>query len=166
MTRAALVALMLLGACGDDHVDLTGIYAVTSNVASMPCGADMPVTNGPAYLKFHQEEILGAKYFVFDSCRDAAATDCDTGGLFDGLFEPIDNGWKGRGSSSSHSGTHCVLGYTETSALLNGSHLVIEDGHWSDDGDLPEDQCTTDEAEKRNTSMGCDEHAHIEAEAR
>ena len=169
MTRSLLVLIALVvaaGGCHDD-VDLTGMYEVTSNVASSPCGNDVAVTGGPAFLKFHKDDFLGTSYFAYDECMDALGTTCSSaGGLFGGLPEPLADGWRGRASSSSHSGTNCVLSYDETTARLNGSHLVVEHTLYSDAVDLPEAQCTTDEAEKRGTKMGCADHARIEASKR
>ena len=140
---------------------------MTNNVASSPCGTDVPVTAGPAYLKFHKDDFLGTSYFVYDECNDATATDCPTlGGLFDGLPEPIDHGWQGRATSSSSSGTSCLLSYEETTATLDGSYLVIEHALYSDSADLPAADCTTDEAERRGTTMACEDHARIEATKR
>src|SRR4051812_10155874 len=164
--KAAL--LLLLSACGSDNVDLTGIYEVNLNVTSSPCGNDAPVMNGPAFLHFHKSDLFGQEYFVYDACQDEAATVCDTSGLFDGLFEPIDNGWLGRSSSSSYSRSamKCLLGYTEATAILNGNQMVIEDAHYADEVMITEPECTTDEAEKRGATMGCEEHTRIEATKR
>ncbi|MBL0220472.1 MAG: hypothetical protein IPQ07_42205 [Myxococcales bacterium] len=166
MAGAALVSLVFAG-CGTDDVDLTGAYEITSNVASSPCGADQPVANGPAFLVFRKEKFLSAEYFVFDRCADAAGTDCsNTGSLFSGLFEPIDGGWQGVATSSSHSGTRCLLGYSDETAKLAGSALVVEHSEYVFDGDLAEAECTTDEADRRGTTMDCDEHERIEATRR
>ena len=163
MSRAALVALMLAG-CGTDDVDLTGVYEVTSNVSSSPCGVDQPVANGPAFLVFRKEKFLSAEYFVFDQCADAAGADCSsTGSLFSGLFEPFDGGWQGVATTSSHSGTRCVLGYSDETAKLAGTALVVEHAQYVFDGDLAEAECTTDEADRRGTAMDCDDHERIEA---
>ncbi len=168
MSRALLIAAVLCGiaGCGDDPIDLTGIYQVQSQVGSMPCGADMPVMMPAAYLKFHKENFF-ADYFTFDECKDAAATDCTpSGGLFSGLFEPIDNGWRGIASSSSGQGGRCVLSYNFDTAILNGSHLVVEHHQYVDDTDRPEAECTTDKAEALGDKMPCEEHELIDAEKR
>lgn len=163
ISRAALVALVLAG-CGTDDVDLTGAYEITSNVSSSPCGADQAVANGPAFLVFRKEKFLSADYFVFDQCADAAGADCSsTGSLFSGLFEPIDGGWQGVATSSSHSGTRCLLGYNDETAKLAGTALVVEHAQYVFDGELAEAECTTDEADRRGTTMDCDEHERIEA---
>jgi hypothetical protein len=168
MSRAMLLAALALGLAGcSDDVDLTGNYEIVSNVESAPCGNDTAVVNGPLFLLFHKEDFFGTDYFVFDECMDIEGTDCSSSGsLFSGLFEPIDSGWKGVATSSSHAGTRCLLGFHEATAKLNGSHLVVEQFMYSDEIDLPEDQCTTDEAEKRGHDMTCKEHARIEAEKR
>ena len=107
-----------------------------------------------------------ADYFAVSECKDAEATMCSGGGLFSGLFEPIDNGWRGVASTSSGLGGKCVLGYDETTAKLNGSHLVIESARYSDDTDRPEADCTTDKAEALGKTMPCEAHELIDAEKR
>jgi hypothetical protein len=166
MTRALLAIAALAAGCSDDPIDLTGIYEVQSQVGSSPCGADMPVMMPAAYLKFHKEKFF-ADYFAFDECTDAAGTDCESsGGVFSGLFEPIDNGWRGVVTSSSGLGGRCVLSYTLDSALLNGSHLVVEHHRYTDQTDRPEAECTTDKAEELGDTMPCEEHELIDAEKR
>ncbi|MBA3460187.1 MAG: hypothetical protein H0T46_09525 [Deltaproteobacteria bacterium] len=165
MSRALLV-VAALSACSDDPIDLTGAYEVQSHVGSSPCGNDTPVMNGGKFLVFHKETFI-AEYFVYDECMDAEGTMCSsTGGLLSGLFEPIDNGWKGVASTSSGSGGRCILGYLETTAKLNGSRLVVESNRYSDDTDRPDAECTTEKAEELGDDMPCEEHEHIEAEKR
>jgi hypothetical protein len=166
MRRAALIALVLVAGCSDDPVDLTGIYEVQTHVGSSPCGNDVAVVMPVAFLKFHKEKFI-ADYFAFDECKDAAGTDCPVGGgLFSGLFEPIDDGWKGVATTSSGSGGRCILGFLETTAKLNGSHMVVESVRHSDDTDRPDADCTTDKAEELGKSMPCEEHERLDAEKR
>ena len=166
MMRAGLLALVVLAGCSDDPIDLTGAYEIQSHVASSPCGADMDVMNGGKFLVFHKEMFI-ADYFVYDECMDAAGTMCtSSGGLFEGLFEPIDGGWKGVATTSSGTGGRCILSYLETTAKLNGSRMVVESNRYSDDTDRPDAECTTDKAEELGDKMPCEEHEHIEAEKR
>jgi hypothetical protein len=167
MKRAAVLALVLVSACSDD-TDLTGIYMVTSDVTSSPCGMDMADPAASPFLKFSKGDFLGQSYFQYEGCTDETATSCSSTTLFDGLFEPIDNGWRGRGSSSSYSKSamKCLLGYSEATAILNGNQLVIEDAHYSDEVSITEPECTPEEAEKRGAMMGCDDHTRIEATKR
>jgi hypothetical protein len=159
-----LLALALVGCGGSDGIDLGGMYQVTADVASAPCGADQPVMMPPAYIKFESSDLFGAKLFSYASCTDAAGTMCDgVGGLFGSFSEPIDNGWRGIESYYSTSGTLCTLGYSERTAILTGSMLVIEDTRYRDSPMLDEAHCTTDEAEKRGTTMPCEMHEHVEA---
>jgi hypothetical protein len=163
--RGALLLLGLAACSSDDTVDLTGIYQVSVAVASMPCGTDQPVMPMPAYLKFHKEMAFGINYFTFDTCNDAAATDCPSGGtLFGGSYvQAVSNGWNGVESYSTF-GSSCTLGYIEDSAHLSGKMMVIEHMEWSDNmNQLTDPQCTTDEAEKRGKTMPCTQHGHIEA---
>jgi hypothetical protein len=160
--RRAFSILVLLAACGSDDVDLTGVYRVDTNVASSPCGADQAVMTPPAFLKFAKEEFLGAEYFSMQTCTDAAGADCTGGGLFGYSFpEPIDGGWRGVVTASSGT-TTCLLSYTEETALLTGTKLVVEITNYSEET-APGAACTTDEAEKRGTSMPCTDHEQFDA---
>jgi hypothetical protein len=163
MRRAALLVVVAVAACNDD-VDLTGIYKVDSNVASMPCGADAPIADPPVALKFAKANFFGAEYFSYQTCDDLAATMCSTGGLFDaGFSEPIDSGWRGIVTSSGGGGSLCTISYTEQTAILRGSQLVIESSRYSEQVDNTTTLCSPEEAERRNTSMPCASHERIEA---
>ena len=166
--RAALLALGLsswLGGCGTDDVDLSGVYSVTVDVASAPCGNDAAVAMGPAYLHFFKADLFGQTVFQYDECKDLAATDCfASGGLFESLAEPIDDGWRGRLSSSSATTTRCLMTYVEETAIANGSHLTVDKARYEYDGDVPAAGCTTEEAEKRGTTMDCKSHSRREGE--
>ena len=164
MTRTLLLVVLLAG-CSDDPVDLSGTYEVQSHVGSSPCGSDMPVMMPAVYLKLEKMNFI-ADYFDVAECPDASGDNCRGGGLLSGLFEPIDGGWRGVASTSSGLGGKCVLGYLETTAKLNGSHLVVESTRYTDDTDRPEAECTTDKAEELGTKMPCEEHEQIDAERR
>jgi len=158
-----LVLVMAMAACSSD-TDLGGVYMVTADVSSSPCGADAPVASQPAYLSFTQGDFFGSKIWTYQICADAAATSCDTNsGLFGGFSEPIDNGWKGVETSDSLSGTTCFLAYSERTAVLSGKMLVIESNDYNDMPALDQAACTTDEAEKRGKTMPCEMHERIDA---
>ena len=153
----------LLAGCGSD-VDLTGVYQVDTSVASRPCGADAPVTNGSPFVKFSKGELFGTEYFAYDQCTDEAGTDCSSvGGLLSGFFEPVEGGWRGFSSYSSNSGLNCTLGTSDTTAILVGALIVIDGSRYEERLEISEDQCTPDEAEKRGDAMPCIEHERIEA---
>jgi hypothetical protein len=163
--RATFVALALFVGCGTDDVDLSGVYAITVDVASAPCGNDAAVAMGPAYLHFYKSDFAGQPFFQYDECKDLAATDCfASGGLFEGLAEPIDNGWRGRLSSSSMTATRCLMTYVEETAIANGSHLTVDKARYEYDGEIPATGCTIEEAERRGTTMTCESHSRREAE--
>lgn len=165
--RRALALAIALVACGDDNVDLSGMYQVDTAVGSEPCGADTPTTMPPLFLKLSKEQFFGADYFSMEECMDAAGTDCSGGGLFgDSFSEPIDSGWRGVVTSSSSGGSTdptCTLFYSDSSAVLKGTKLTVEASEHSEDVDNTEALCTTDEAEKRNDAMPCIRHEKIEA---
>jgi hypothetical protein len=165
MRAAHVVCALVLVGCGTDDVDLSGVYAVTLDVASAPCGNDAPVAMGPAYLHFFKAELFGQTVFQYDECKDREANDCfAAGGLFESLAEPIDNGWQGRTSSSSMTATRCLMTYVEETAIANGSHLTVERTRYEYDGDIPATGCSIDEAERRGTTMDCKSHSRREAE--
>ena len=166
MIRALVVAVALLAGCSDDPVDLTGIYQVQTHVGSKPCGTDVPVMMPAAYLKLEKMNFF-ADFFAVQQCTDAAGTDCSGGGLLEGLFEPIDNGWRGVSTSSLPTAPdRCALSYNEDTAILNGSHLVVESSHHVSFENRPAADCTTDKAEELAKTLPCEEHELIEAEKR
>jgi hypothetical protein len=157
-------ALIVLAACGDDAVDLTGIYRVDSAIGSTPCGVDDVLANIPPFLKFAKDEFLGQDYFKFDGCTDEAGTDCSSApGLFSGFFEPISDGWRSIVTSSSGAGGRCALQYDEQTAILKNELLVIDGSTFRDTVDLPDSKCEPEEAERRNKSMPCVTHSRIDA---
>jgi hypothetical protein len=161
-----LILLAGVVACsgGDDGIDMTGTYMVTTDVESMPCGTDQPRMMPPAYLKFHKDNFFGVTLWAYDECNDAAATDCP--GFGDSYEIPKSNGWDGDEKFSSNGGsasTTCSLGYIQSSARLVSGALTLEHTEYEDTVMLPDAQCTTDEAGKRGTSMPCTQHFHIEA---
>ncbi|HSN26177.1 MAG TPA: hypothetical protein VLT45_07820 [Kofleriaceae bacterium] len=154
--------LLLVAACSSTSTtDLSGVYMVTADVSSAPCGSDTPEAMPPAYVKFSSNEAFGATFVSYVPCSDAAATMCDSFG--ESFSEPIPDGWRGTSSSDSVSGSLCTLGYFLHTAVLNGKMLVIEVNDYSDTPMLDAAHCTTAEAEKRGTSMPCEMHERIEA---
>ena len=167
-TRPVFAIALLIG-CSDDEIELAGMYEVRSVAASMPCGADQPVTGFAPYLKFTRSEFLGATIYNFQDCMDAAGTDCvPSGGLFEALTERIPGGWLGHLTSSSgtEAGGTCVLGMSETRATLDGSHLVIEKQTNEEELPFVDATCNTDEADRRGADMPCVAHERTEALAR
>jgi hypothetical protein len=156
--------LVVVAACGSSDTDLTGMYRVDSAVESMPCGNDQPKAMFPAFLKFAKDEFLGQSFFKFDECNDEAGTDCpNTGGLFNGFFEPITDGWRGVVTSSSFGGASCSLSYFEQTAILKNNLLVIDAKTLRDSVMIPEAQCEPKEAEKRKATLPCEEHTRMDA---
>lgn len=160
------IAACLLAACGSDSVDLTGVYRVDSAIGSMPCGTDTTLTDYAAFVRFEKMDFLGTPFFSYEGCTDEAATDCTSmGGLFGGFSEPQDDGWLGRLSTSSGGGDFpCSLGLTRQTATLHGTALEIEvTSSQSDVDGLTEEQCSPDEAEKREAELDCTEHSLVSA---
>jgi hypothetical protein len=159
--RAALIAL---AACGPDEVDLTGVYAVSADLASMPCGIDDAVMSPPVAIKFFKSAAATTDYFTYSECSDLAATMCMGGINLDGAFaEPIAGGWRGIITISSPTGSSCTLTYREQTATLHGSLLIVEKNTYSAQVDNTAVLCTPDEADQRNTTMPCVAHERIEA---
>lgn len=159
-----MTVVVAVTACNDD-VDLTGIYKVEADVSSAPCGTDAPLMNPPAAIKFAKGEFFGAEYFSYQTCTDVAGTMCSPMGLLDaGFSEPIDGGWRGIVTSAgAGGGTTCTISYTEQTAVLHGSLLVIEINSYADTVDNTPALCSPDEADRRNTTMPCAMHQRIEA---
>jgi hypothetical protein len=161
--RALVLVLIasVASACAED-VDLTGVYVVDSDVMSNPCGADEPEPDAPAYLRFQKGELFGSPYFAYFACVDEAGSDCASiGGLFDGFYEPIDDGWQGRTSTASGNAADCALGYSLQTAILGGNQLVVESSSYADR--LAVGSCTPEEAERRGAEMPCLQHERIQA---
>jgi hypothetical protein len=164
--RGALLAMAAAAAaCGGGDVDLTGVYRVDRAVASSPCGEDQPVADPPAYLEFSRGDLFGNAFYSYVECTDAAATDCvSVGGVFEGFFEPRDDGWGGFASSASGSDAACQLRIDDRSATLREDVLVIEEHVYrEDDVALPPGGCLPDEAEVRGEAMPCVAHSRIVA---
>ena len=162
--KRLLGIVVALAACGNDDVDLTGVYVVEADVASAPCGTDAPLMNPPAALKFAKGEFFGAEFFSYQTCTDVAATMCSPMGLLDaGFSEPIDGGWRGIVTSSGGGGSTCQISYTEQTAVLHGSLLVIEINNYADTVDNTAELCSPDEADRRNKTMPCAMHQRIKA---
>ena len=155
-----MLLFVALAACSST-TDLSGVYMVTADVSSSPCGADAPASMPAAYVKFYEDSLFGTKITSYVPCTDAAGTMCDQFG--ESFGEPIDNGWRGIESSDSFSGTSCTLGYFLRTAVLNGKMIVIDATDYSDSPALDQAHCTTAEAEKRGTTMPCFMHERIEA---
>jgi len=166
--RTSLLVLLMVAGCSDDGVDLGGVYRVDTSVESEPCGVDMPAAMPAVYVKFVEDEIFGSKYYAMEECSDAAGLDCSGGGLFGGssFSEPIDDGWRGVTLSSSSGGSSdptCLLFYSEGTAILKGGLITVESSDYSEEVANTEELCTTDEAEKRGTSMMCERHEKLTA---
>jgi hypothetical protein len=96
------------------------------------------------------------------TCSDEAGTNCSGGGLFGDSFpEPIDGGWRGILSSASGT-TTCSLSFTEQTAILTGTKLVVDIATHGEDTSSTS-SCTAEEAEKRGKAMPCTEHERIDA---
>lgn len=159
-----LPCVLIAAACGGDGVNLDGVYRVDSSVESAPCGADLPVAAPPAYLHFTKREFLGQDYYAYDECADEAAVDCiPGGGLFDGLYEPIADGWSGTATSSAGDDTDCVLQFREkTALLLDDARLIVETSVHRDE-DVAGGPCEPEEAGSRGRDMPCVFHARLTA---
>src|SRR3954463_8629411 len=105
MKRVILATFVLIAVCTSD-VDLSGVYMVTSDVDSTPCGIDAPVTSPPLYVKWSKDSFIGSEFWGFATCTDASGATC-TGGpsLFTlPLGEPTDTGWRGEEYTASNGG--------------------------------------------------------------
>ena len=176
MKLAALptLAATLATACSSDEIDLSGVYSVDSDVASMPCGNDTDVSPRPAFIKFDQVEFFGQTSWKFEDCTDGLGMMCSgngaglfggtslvNNGLFSGLTTPVANGWTGTEYSASFSGTMCTLDYKTTSATVNIAKLAVDVLDYQDMMMSTNAECTVDLAKQRNSAMPCAAHGHI-----
>jgi hypothetical protein len=161
--KSAVLALAL-AACGPDEVDLTGLYRVDADVSSTnSCNNDQPVANPPIALKFSQGNLFGSEYFYYDECGDLAGASCSGSGLFGTSFaEPIEGGWRGTVTASGGTAPNCVISYTEQTALLHGTVMIVEISTYSEDVTTAA-ECAPEEADKRGKNMPCTAHERIEA---
>ena len=162
MKRAALA--LALAACGPDEIDITGFYRVDADVSSTnSCDNDQPVAMAPVALKFSQGNLFGSEYFYYDECDDLAGINCSGSGLFGTSFaEPIDGGWRGTVTASGGTAPNCVISYTDQTAILHGTLMIVEISTYSE-AVTTEAACAPEEAEKRGTKMPCTAHERIEA---
>jgi hypothetical protein len=155
-----------VAACGggSNTVDLTGMYQVTADVGSMPCGTDQPVAMPPAYLKFQKMNLLGHDYYAFDGCSDAAGTMCDgSGGVFTAFSEPISGGWRGEVTSWSGNGGTCAITYDLRTAMLDNKSLAIDIEDHEGSVMVPDAQCTDAETKMVGPTLPCTMHESIDA---
>lgn len=163
--RSLCLVVVALAGCTSD-VSLTGVYQVTSDVESMPCGADAPVTDAPAYVKWSKDSFLGTEFWGYAECTDSSGTTCSGGpSLFAfSLDQPIDNGWSGEQLQASNGGDdNCLLGYEVGTATLIGNALVYETTLRSSMITTPPAQCTTDAARQMKDTLACEHHLKMEA---
>lgn len=163
--RSLCFVLAVVAGCTSD-VDLTGVYQVTSDVESSPCGADAPVAMPPPYVRWSQDSFLGTDFWGYAECTDAAGMVCNGGPSLFGnpLSEPTDDGWRGEVIQASNGGdSNCVLGYTLGVATLTGTKLVYEQTEYSGMITTPPDKCTTDAAKQMKDSLACMAHQRMEA---
>lgn len=153
----------LWAACGGtDHLDPTGIYQVSADVGSSPCGADLPIPMAPAYVHFKQQDFFGAKYYAYEGCSDAAGTTCD--GNFNGVFaEPVTNGYKSQITSWSPSNGTCSISYQIGIMTLKSGALSIDIEQHEGSEMIPDAQCTDTEAQSKGPTLPCTMHEHIDA---
>lgn len=156
---------LCVAACGTDSIDLSGVYRVDRAVGSETCETDETIEFA-AFVKFSEQELFGQPFFAYDGCTDETATECSSiSGLLGGFFEPIDDGWLGRSSFSSGGGeSTCLLGVTRQTAILKGSAMTIEaTSHQDEVEGLSVDECSPEEAERREDDMPCSGHQLVEA---
>ncbi|HVK82623.1 MAG TPA: hypothetical protein VM513_00880 [Kofleriaceae bacterium] len=160
--RAAVFVFVVAGC--SEPVDLSGMYRVDTQVASSPCGDDRQVAVPIAYVRFNRGEFLGAEFYAYDECKDAEGTDClAAGGLFEGFYEQLDDGWLGRTSFASGGAGFCSLSITSNTARLRGQKLTVDSTTHGYDGEVPDGACTNEEAEARGEDMECMRHTRLEA---
>lgn len=153
-----IAILVACAACGDDDVDLSGIYAVTHHTEnSGDCVAEGNDVDDPPFFSMDPGELFGVDIFAYSECTSADPISCQAGGLFFQL--PIDGGWRNE-QSGIIGGGNCVLSFQEATAVFEPSgDLRIESRRYEEAAEFPfsDPRCTTDEAELRGDTMPCAE---------
>ena len=151
-------------ACASDP-EIGGIYQTTVHTLNtMGCEEGPPDGDNP-YFQIKKQDLLGHIVYGFGTCTSADPGSCTDLGLFSIAFTlPGENGWTGATASASSDGSQmCSLGYSESSATLQaGGGVHVELRTYLQDVMLSPDACTTDEAERRGTSLPCTRYEKIE----
>jgi len=96
-TRWIWLGMALVAGCGDSGSGFAGIYMVTSHSKNdTACDSPgQPVTGGPTFIRFKDQDFLGVSILSGRGCASAAETECtgSTGGISIGFLGPIDGAY-------------------------------------------------------------------------
>ena len=162
MRRSYELVVVALAACvgEDEYQDLTGVWAIEREVASMPCGLDHEVAASAPYLKLAESVTLAG--FTMFRCSDAAATSCTGTEPIDSFSQHIEGGgWLGTIYEAGDS-LPCLLTFTQQVAKLRDGKLVVDVTVYSEETTLAR-YCTPFEASVRGNLMPCTSHTRIDA---
>jgi hypothetical protein len=120
------------------------------------------VAGAAPFVSVVKETREGIEFFTYSLCMEEAATTCTGGGIAYAFSEPIDGGWRGIITGTAGFDTNCTITYTEQTALLDGTALVVETKQHAETVGAASGVCTIAEAEKRNTAMPCVRHERID----
>lgn len=148
------LCLLFLGACGSD-VAIEGMYQTTYQTSNPSGCTEGPQMIQKPFFQIKRNDILGHALYTAEFCDTMDPTSCSGSLVGAVLTQPTDNGWTGTVTVSSGSGGSCSLEYITGSAVLSGSKLHAEVKQYGDTVSLPDSQCTTDEAQRRGTSLPC-----------
>ena len=73
--------------------------------------------------------------------------------MFSVFVEPIEDGWALRGPTGGQRNGVCTIGWFEITAVRTGGSLVVDSAEYN--AEVPDHECSEDEAERRNTSLPC-----------
>src|SRR5262249_8690841 len=144
---------LLLAACGSD-VDISGVYNTTYETSNPQGCTEGPMMIRKPFFQAKKQEILGQSLFTVSFCDTMDTGTCSTslGGAV--LPQRPDDGYTGRVGIAG-GGPTSTLGYIRAAAPLPGGKLRVEVKIYGGDVPLTADQCTTQEAESRGTSLPC-----------
>lgn len=162
MIRTAVLVLLVAG-CGNDAIDLSGVYEVVYHTRSDDdCEAEGPAQTDPPYFRLQRETFFDVDVFTFSACDGPTEDACEeSAGLLSALTfqQPVDGGWLGEVSAVSVNGANCELTYAVSSARLQDDGTVrIVARTYGEALAVPAEQCKYQLAELRNTSMPCVGH--------
>jgi hypothetical protein len=163
------LVIAALAACGGGDGDggsgeaFLGVYSVTSHRYNVGPGGGVPISCGDA-----GDEVTNGDPFIsfivdpfFEDPDLLRMQECEAvgGPCFDeiGLFEPGGPGleWTSHNTQTGGCVTSCCLFASRGRVTLTGENLHVEILHWNVSNDLPESQCTLDEAEALRDTDDC-----------
>jgi hypothetical protein len=166
---AAAAWVALAGGCGgSSESGFAGSYMVTQKL-EQDTGCDLagsPVSVAPdeTYFKLADDQLLGVPVVGWHACTAAGSCD-NTLDLFLSFGQQSGGQWTSVMSSAASSNTGCTWYYEQRQlGRVDAATIQVSEKHYTDSQATPAaGSCTTDEAQRRGTSMPCVEKIVITA---